>query len=48
MQAMATTNQRAAAPNQSDTFCRILRDELGIEPDAKTTALVKQIKKNRY
>ncbi len=44
MEALAATNQRAAALNQYETCCRILRDELGIEPDAETTALVKQIK----
>ena len=47
MQALAATGQPDAALNQYETCCRILRDELGIEPAAETTALYNRIKSDR-
>ncbi|MBK9295267.1 MAG: tetratricopeptide repeat protein [Oligoflexia bacterium] len=47
MQALAVTGQPAAALRQYETCCRILRDELGIEPAAETTALYNQIRSDR-
>lgn len=44
MTALALTGERSAALAQYETCRRILTDELGVEPDAETTALYEQIK----
>jgi predicted ATPase/DNA-binding SARP family transcriptional activator len=44
MQLLALSGQRSAALTQYETCCRILADELGIEPEKETTALYEAIK----
>ena len=41
---LACSGQRSAALAQYNTFCRVLAEELGVEPTAETLALYEQIK----
>jgi predicted ATPase/DNA-binding SARP family transcriptional activator len=41
---LAQSGQRSAALAQYEVCCRILRDELGVEPEAETVALYEQIR----
>ena len=41
---LAQSGQRSAALAQYEACCRILRDELGVEPEAETVALYEQIR----
>jgi DNA-binding SARP family transcriptional activator len=44
MLALAKAGRRAEALRQYESCARILRDELGVEPDQKTRALLGQIR----
>ena len=44
MQLLARAGQRSAALAQYEACCRILREELGVEPDAATTSLYERIR----
>ncbi len=44
MTALALSGERSAALAQYETCRRVLADELGVDPDAETTALYEQIK----
>src|SRR5262249_51043892 len=48
MQALAASGQRGAALAQYERCRRILEDDLGVAPDAATTALYEQIKELRF
>jgi len=48
MTLLASKGQRSAALSQYDTCCRILADELGVEPEAATTALYTQIQSGAF
>ena len=47
MQLLALSGHRSAALTQYETCCRILADELGIEPEEETTTLYEAIKEGR-
>jgi WD40 repeat protein/DNA-binding SARP family transcriptional activator len=44
MRALALSGQRSAALAQYDTCCRLLKQELGVEPSRETTALYESIR----
>lgn len=44
MQLLAQSGQRSAALTQYETCCRLLKDELGVTPEADTLALYEQIR----
>jgi predicted ATPase/DNA-binding SARP family transcriptional activator len=45
---LAGRGQRSAAMGQYDLCCRILADELGVEPEVATTALYRQIQSGEF
>jgi DNA-binding SARP family transcriptional activator len=47
MRLLAYTGQRSAALFQYEICRRVLAGELGVEPDAETTALYEQIRTGR-
>ncbi|HSL42854.1 MAG TPA: BTAD domain-containing putative transcriptional regulator, partial [Anaerolineales bacterium] len=48
MRLLALAGQRDAALAQYETCCRILREELDVEPTAETTALAEQIRRGEF
>ncbi|MFN8496888.1 MAG: tetratricopeptide repeat protein [Anaerolineae bacterium] len=48
MRALASTSQRASALAHYERWAEALRNELGVEPDAETTALAEQIRSGRF